>query len=316
MTAQELRKLGRSKVEVTRLALGGAPLGGLYTSVSEDDAVATVRRAVDHGLGYFDTAPHYAVGRSERFFGRALEGVPRQSYVLSTKVGRLVVPLASGQQPEYEGFADPPPYKRRWDWSRDGVRRSLEESLERLGLDRVDIVYIHDPDDHENEIYATAFPALAELRDEGVVGAIGAGMNQTAMLTRFVQRLDLDVVLCAGRYTLLDRSAERDLLPACLRRDVSVVIGGVYNSGVLADPRPGATYDYALASESLVSRALELRQVCVSHEVPLRTAALRFPLRHPAVASVLVGCRTPEEVDDNVEMFGHPIPNALWAKLV
>jgi D-threo-aldose 1-dehydrogenase len=316
MTAQELRKLGRSKVEVTRLALGGAPLGGLYTSVSEDDAVATVRRALDRGLGYLDTAPHYAVGRSERLFGQALAGVPRESYVLSTKVGRLVVPLGSKEQPEYEGFADPPPYKRRWDWSRDGVRRSLEESLERLGLDRVDIVYMHDPDDHENEVYATGFPALAELRDEGVVGAIGAGMNQTAMLTRFVQRLDLDVVLCAGRYTLLDRSAERDLLPACLRRQVSVVVGGVYNSGVLADPRPGATYDYALASESLVSRALELRQVCVSHEVPLRTAALRFPLRHPAVAAVLVGCRTPEEVDDNVEMFGHPIPNALWAKLV
>jgi D-threo-aldose 1-dehydrogenase len=316
MTAQELRKLGRSKVEVTRLALGGAPLGGLYTSVSEDDAVATVRRALDRGLGYFDTAPHYAVGRSERLFGRALAGVPRESYVLSTKVGRLVVPLGSRDQPEYEGFADPPPYKRRWDWSRDGVRRSLEESLERLGLDRVDIVYMHDPDDHENEVYATGFPALAELRDEGVVGAIGAGMNQTAMLTRFVQRLDLDVVLCAGRYTLLDRSAERDLLPACLRREVSVVVGGIYNSGVLADPRPGTTYDYAPASESLVARALELRQVCVSHEVPLRTAALRFPLRHPAVAGVLVGCRTPEEVDDNVEMFGHPIPNALWAKLV
>jgi D-threo-aldose 1-dehydrogenase len=156
---------------------------------------------------------------------------------------------------------------------------------------------------------------LAELRDEGVVGAIGAGMNQTAMLTRFVERLDLDMVLCAGRYTLLDRAAARDLLPACLRRGVSVVIGGVYNSGLLADPRPGAPFDYRPAPDRLVGRAIMLRDVCAAHGVPLRAAALRFPLRHPAVASVLVGCRTPREVDDNVEMFRRDIPAALWDEL-
>jgi D-threo-aldose 1-dehydrogenase len=311
----DTNRLGRSGVEVTALSLGGTAVAGLYTPVAEDAALATIRRALERGLRYADTAPHYGLGRGEERFGRALADVPRASYVLSTKVGRLVVPLEPGDPPEPEGFADPPPYKRRWDWSRDGVLRSLEASLDRLGLDRVDVVYLHDPDDHEDEVYATAYPALAALRDEGVVGAIGAGMNQTAMLTRFVERLDLDVVLCAGRYTLLDRGAERDLLPACLRRGVSVVIGGVYNSGLLADPRPGATFDYAPAAERVLAPALELRAVCAAYDVPLRAAALRFPLRHPAVASVLVGCRTPGEVDDNVEMFAHDIPERLWAEL-
>jgi D-threo-aldose 1-dehydrogenase len=283
--------------------------------VPDDDAVATVRRALEHGIRFFDTAPHYAVGRSEELFGRALAGVPRTSYVLSTKVGRMVVPLEPGEPPELEGFVDPPPYKRRWDWSRDGVRRSLAESLDRLGLDRVDVVLMHDPDDHEDEVYATGFPALAELRAEGVVGAIGAGMNQTAMLTRFVERLDLDVVLCAGRYTVLDRTAERDLLPACVRRGVSVVIGGVYNSGLLADPHPGAPFNYQPAPARLVAEALGLRDRCAVYDVPLRAAALQFPLRHPAVASVLVGCRSPHEVDDNVDMFGREVPDALWRDL-
>jgi D-threo-aldose 1-dehydrogenase len=311
----ETNRLGRGGVEVTALSLGGAVIGGLYTSVGEDVALATVRRALERGMRYVDTAPHYGLGRAEERLGRALAGVPRASYTVSTKVGRLLVPLAPGEPPEPAGFADPPPYRRRWDWSRDGILRSLEASLDRLGLDRVDIAYLHDPDDHEDEVYSAAFPALAALRDEGVLGAIGAGMNQTAMLTRFVERLDLDVVLCAGRYTLLDRSAERDLLPACLRRGVSVVIGGVYNSGLLADPRPGATYNYAVAADRLLARALELRDRCAAHGVPLRSAALRFPLRHPAVASVLVGCRTPEEVDDNAEMFARDIPDSLWADL-
>lgn len=311
----EKNRLGRSGVEVTALSLGGAVIGGLYAPVPDDVALATVRRAFEHGVRYADTAPHYGAGRAEERLGRALAGVPRSAYVLSTKVGRLLVPLAPGEPPEPEGFADPPPYKRTWDWSRDGVRRSLDASLARLGLDRVDVVYMHDPDDHEDEVYANAYPALAELRDEGVVGAIGAGMNQTAMLTRFVDRLDLDVVLCAGRYTLLDRTADRDLLPACVRRGVSVVIGGVYNSGLLADPRPGSTFNYAPAAEPLLERARELREACAAYGVPLRAAALQFPLRHPAVASVLVGCRTPAEVDDNVEMFAHDVPAALWTDL-
>ncbi|MEV5710237.1 aldo/keto reductase [Actinoallomurus sp. NPDC052274] len=304
----ERRRLGRSPVEVTTLSFGGAAIGGLYAPVSDADATAAVRRAQERGIGYFDTAPHYGAGRGERRMGAALTG----EYVLSTKVGRLLVPLGPGEPPEPEGFADPPPYRRVWDWSADGVRRSLEESLKRLGADRVDVVYLHDPDDHEEEVYATAYPALAALRDEGVVGAIGAGMNRTPMLTRLVERLDLDVVLCAGRYTLLDRSAEEDLLPACARRGTSVVAGGVYNSGLLAG---GTTYDYAPAPPELRERVARLERICAEHGVPLRAAALRFPLRHPAVASVLVGCRSAAEVDDNGDLFELEIPETLWEAL-
>ena len=316
METMELRRLGDSPVEVTTLGFGGAAIAGLYDPVPGGEAKAAVRRAVERGIRYFDTAPHYGVGRGERRLGAVLAGggaaEPVAGCVISTKVGRRLVPLAPGEPPEYEGFADPPAYRRAWDWSADGVRRSLSESLERLGVDRVDIVYLHDPDDHEEEVYATAYPALAALRDEGVVGAIGAGMNQTAMLTRFVERLDLDVVLCAGRYTLLDRSAQNDLLPACLRRGTSVVVGGVFNSGLLAG---GTTYDYEPAPLERRARVARLAEVCAGHGVPLRAAALRFPLRHPAVASVLAGCRSVAEVDDNIELFAMGVPEALWAEL-
>jgi D-threo-aldose 1-dehydrogenase len=301
----ETRALGGSGVEVTRLGFGCAGIAGLYEPVTEAAAAGAVRRAYERGIRYFDTAPHYGAGRGEERLGAALP----PGCVVSTKVGRLLVPLSPGEPPDSAGFADPPPYRRVWDWSAEGVLRSLTSSLERLGLDRVDVVYLHDPDDHEEEVYASAYPALAALRDEGVVGAIGAGMNQTAMLTRFVERLDLDVVLCAGRYTLLDRSAEGDLLPACLRRGTSVVVGGAYNSGLLAG---GTTYDYAPAPPEVLDRVAVLDRVCDEHGVPLRAAALRFPLRHPAVASVLVGCRSAAEVDDNADLFAMEIPEALW----
>lgn len=300
------------KPGLTPLGLGGAALAGLYAPVPPEQAAATVRRALDQGLRYIDTAPHYGAGVSEQRLGAVLDGVPRDSFTLSTKVGRVLVP---GSDVEPDGFVTDSLLNRRWDFSRDGILRSLEDSLNRLGLDRVDIVYLHDPDDHEEDVYATGFPALAELRDQGVVQAIGAGMNHSAMLTRFVNRLDLDIVLCAGQYSLLDRSAAADLLPACLRRGVSVVIGGVYNSGLLADPKPGARYEYRAASPELIARAEGLQVTCANYGVPLRAAALQFPLRHPAVANVLVGCRSPEEVDDNVEMFALPIPEALWDEL-
>jgi D-threo-aldose 1-dehydrogenase len=303
-----LRRLGNSQVEVTPLSFGGAAIGGLYDPVSDADAEAAVRRALERGIRYFDSAPHYGAGRGERRLGAALTA----DCVVSTKVGRLLVPLGPGEPPEPAGFADPPPYRRVWDWSAEGILRSLSESMERLGVDRVDIVYLHDPDDHEEEVYATAYPALAALRDEGVVGAIGAGMNQTAMLTRFVERLDLDVVLCAGRFTLLDRSALADLLPACSLRGTSVVAGGVFNSGLLAG---GTTYDYEPAPPELRARVARLEEVCADHGVPLRAAALRFPLRHPAVASVLAGSRTAAEVDDNADLFDLDIPDALWEEL-
>lgn len=308
-------RLARTDVEVTRLAFGGAPIAGLFAPVPKAQALATVRRALELGMRYLDTAPHYGAGRSEELLGEVLPGEPRDSYVLSTKVGRLLRPVRPGEALEHLGFADPPPLRRDWDWSGDGIRRSLEESLDRLGVDRLDIVYMHDPEDHEHEVYQSAYPALAALRDEGVIGAVGVGMNQTGMLTRFVRRLDLDVVLSAGRFTLLDRSAQEELLPACLERGTSVVVGGVYNSGLLADPRPGATYDYAPAPAALVERASLLAGICREHGVPLRAAALQFPLTHPAVTSVLVGCRSPAEVADNAALFALPVPGALWAEL-
>jgi D-threo-aldose 1-dehydrogenase len=308
--------LGRGGLRVSALALGTAPLGNLFAPVAEEDATATVRTALEAGLSFVDTAPHYGLGLAERRLGRVLAGRPRDSFVLSTKVGRLVRPLAPGQAADPEGFADTPPARRVWDFSGDGVRRSLEESLERLGLDRVDIVLVHDPDDHEREATEQALPALAELRDQGVVRAIGAGMNQAEMLTRFVRDLDLDVVLVAGRYSLLDQRALAELLPTCAARGTAVVVGGVFNSGLLADPRPGATFDYTPAPPELVDRAARLAEVCARHGTPLRAAALAFPFGHPAVTSVLVGARSAAEVEDAVACFRRPVPDDLWADLV
>jgi D-threo-aldose 1-dehydrogenase len=308
--------LGRGRLRVSALAFGTAPLGNLFAPVAEEDADATVAAALGAGLTYVDTAPHYGLGLAERRLGRLLAGRPRDTFAISTKVGRLVRPLTPGETADPEGFADTPPARRVWDFSGDGVRRSLEESLERLGLDRVDIVLVHDPDDHEREAREQAFPALTELRDQGVVGAIGAGMNQAEMLTRFVRDLDLDVVLVAGRYSLLDQRALAELLPTCAARGTAVVVGGVFNSGLLADPRPGATFDYAPAAPQLVDRALRLAEVCARQGVPLRAAALAFPFGHPAVASVLVGARSAAEVEDAVACFERPVPAALWAELV
>ncbi|MEV5570106.1 aldo/keto reductase [Spirillospora sp. NPDC052269] len=310
MDVDERRTLGRSGVPVTALSFGSAAIGGLYEPVA--GGARTVRSALDHGMRYLDTAPHYGAGTAERALGAALEDTPRETYTISTKVGRLLRPRRPGERPDDAGFPGEPPRKREWDFSADGIRRSLEASLERLNLEQVDIVYLHDPDDHEEQVYAEAYPALARLRDEGVVRAIGAGMNQAEMLTRFVQRLDLDVVLCAGRHTLLDRSAEAELLPACLERGTSVVIGGVFNSGVLAG---GTTYDYAPAPAETLERVERLREICARHEVPLRAAAMRFPFEHPAVVSVLTGCRTPTEVEDNTTLFRWDIPPALWTEL-
>jgi D-threo-aldose 1-dehydrogenase len=245
-----------------------------------------------------------------------MRGAAPPAIVVSTKVGRLVRSLTPGETVDPEGFAGEPPGKRVWDFSRDGVRRSLEESLERLGLDRVGIVLVHDPDDHEREAYEQAFPALTELRDQGAVRAIGAGMNQAEMLTRFVRDLDLDLVLVAGRYSLLDQRALAELLPTCAARGTAVVVGGVFNSGLLADPRPGATFDYAPAPPELVDRAVRLAEACARHGVPLRTAALAFPFGHPAVTSVLVGARSAAEVEDAVAAFERPVPGELWAELV
>lgn len=311
----ERRPLGRSAVSVTALSLGTAPLGNLFSAVPDEHAAAVVGAAFDVGIGYFDTAPHYGVGLAEERLGRALATRERTSFTLSTKVGRLLRPLRDGESVDAEGFVDTPPRAREWDFSADAIRSCLESSLDRLGLERVDVALLHDPDEHEREVYEAGYAALAQLREKGVVGAIGAGMNQSAMLTRFVRDFDLDVVLCAGRYSLLDQSALTDLLPECERRGTSVVIGGVYNSGLLANPKPGATFDYAPADAALLKRAQAMAELCDGFGVPLKAAAVQFPLRHPSVASVLVGCRNEAEVRDNAAAFEHPIPARLWTAL-
>jgi D-threo-aldose 1-dehydrogenase len=317
--ALPLRRLGRSAVSVTELSFGGAAIGGLYTEVSEYDARAAVDAAWEGGIRAFDTAPHYGLGLGERRLGEALRRRPRDEYVLSTKVGRLLEPAAPGPDGalgrDTEGFAIPARYVRRLDYSADGVLRSLEASLDRLGLDRVDVALIHDPDDHGEQALREAYPALERLRAEGTVRAIGVGMNQAAMLTRFVTDTDIDVVLVAGRYTLLDKSAARELLPAALRRGVSVIAGGVFNSGILAAPGAGATYDYQAAPDELIERAARLAEACGRFGVPLRAAAARFPLTHPAVASVLIGLRGAAEVSDALALRSLDIPAALWDSL-
>lgn len=309
------RPLGRSAVSVTALSLGTAPLGNLFTAVSDEHAAAVVDAAFDVGVGYFDTAPHYGVGLAEERLGRALATRDRGSFTLSTKVGRLLRPLRDGERADAEGFVDTPPRAREWDFSAAGIRSCLEASLDRLGVDRIDIALLHDPDEHEREVYEAGYAALAQLREKGVVGAIGAGMNQSAMLTRFVRDFDLDIVLCAGRFSLLDQSALADLLPECERRGTSVVIGGVYNSGLLANPKPGATFNYAPANAAALRRAQAMAEFCDGFGVPLKAAAVQFPLRQPAVASVLVGCRNEAEVRDNAAAFEHPIPDELWTAL-
>lgn len=309
------RQLGSAALIPSALGFGGAPLGGLYQRVADEQAEQTIRLALELGLSYLDTAPHYGLGLSERRLGQALRAVPRDSYLISTKVGRLLRPLAPGETAPDEGFAGASKLRRVWDFSREGILRSVEESLERLALDRLDILYLHDPDEFESEVYESGYPTLAALRSEGVVGAIGAGMNQAEMLARFVRRLDLDVVLLAGRYSLLDQRALRELLPACTERGVGVVVGGALNSGLLANPTPGGHYDYGPAPPELVDRAGKMRDLLARHDVSLLAAALQFPLGHPAVSSVLVGARSTQEVQQNVDAFAMPVPHEAWGEL-
>lgn len=307
--------LGGSGVPVSRLAFGGAAIGNLFTEVSDEQAHEAVTAAWERGIRYFDTAPHYGLGLSERRLGEALARYPRAEYTVSTKVGRRLEPTEVAGDDLANGFAVPAAHHRVWDFSADGVRRTLEASLERLGLDHVDVVYLHDPDDHAEDVFREGYPALEKLRSEGMVGAIGAGMNQAEMLTRFVRETDVDVVLCAGRYTLLDRSALTELLPAAVERGVSVVVGGAFNSGLLADPRPGATYNYAEAPTELLDRALRMKEVADRHGIGLRAAALAYCAAHPAVASVLVGARSAAEVHDCADQFATQVPDAFWQEL-
>jgi D-threo-aldose 1-dehydrogenase len=308
--------LGQSSTWVSELSFGAAAIGNLFEPLTDAEAAGTLDAAWVAGFRSFDTAPHYGLGLSERRLGAALQARPRDEFTVSTKVGRLLEPVDQVVGDDRaNGFAVPATHRRVWDFSADGVRRSIEASLTRLGLDRVDTVYLHDPDDHAAQALDQAYPALEKLRGEGVIGAIGAGMNQSALLTRFVRETDVDAVLLAGRYTLLDQEGLDELLPEAQRRGVSVVAAGVFNTGLLADPRPGATFDYTAAPDALLARALRIKEVCEHHGLPVRTAAARFPLGHPAVAAVLLGLRSPYEVHDAVEQFQRRVPGALWDEL-
>jgi D-threo-aldose 1-dehydrogenase len=298
---------------LTELGLGGAQLGNLYREMSAEDVRATLESAWDAGIRYFDTAPHYGLGLSERRLGAWLQGRPRDDYLLSTKVGRLLVPNPEGaERMDDEGFAVPATSRRQWDFSAAGVRRSVEESLDRLGLDRVDIVYLHDAEDHWEQALAEAVPELVRMREEGVVRAIGAGMNVADRLTELVRDHDVDLVMCAGRHTLLEQDYE--LLDVAHTRGAGVVIAGVYNSGLLARPRPrpDAHYNYLPAPAALIDRVHRLADICEAHGVSLPEAAIAFPLRHPAVVSVSVGAAGPGQVESSVRRYHRPIPPALW----
>lgn len=312
---------------ISALGFGAAPIGNMHRALPEAEAVATIDAAWDAGIRYFDTAPLYGHGLSEQRVGAALQGRPRDAFVVSTKVGRVLEPCAQGEQ-DAGIYVDVPAVRARFDYSYDGVMRAFEGSLSRLGLDRVDIVYVHDVDAHTHGSEAAAerrigdlmeqggWRALDDLRSAGAIRAIGAGVNACHPCERLLEVADPDVFLLAGRYTLLDRGAAARLLPACQARGVGIVVGGPYNSGVLATGAvPGARFDYAPASEAVLARVRALEAVCRARGVALADAALQFPISHPAVVSVIPGGQTPDEVRRNAAGFRSPMPTDLWPTL-
>jgi D-threo-aldose 1-dehydrogenase len=309
-------RLGKSDVRVTELGFGGGPLGGLFEPLDDETAAGALDAAWDSGIRYFDTSPHYGIGHSERRIGGLLRGKPRAEVTLSTKVGRLLVPQDPAGRMD-DSFAVPATHRRVWDFTRDGVLRSVEDSLRRIGVDRIDLLLLHDAEEHFEDALREGYPALAELRAQGVVGAIGAGMYHPGKLTRLVEESDVDVVMLSGRYTLVDHTALDDLLPTCTARGVSVLAASIFNSGLLATHRPaeGATFDYAPAAPELLRRAHRMADVCEAHGVTLPELAMAFPLRHPAVAGIVVGMRTADEVRRDVAAFGRQIPAGVWSDL-
>lgn len=306
-------RLGKSNLVTTRLGLGCGPLAGLFADVPESQAVSTVRRALQVGVKLYDTAPLYGLGKSETRVGKALHGVNRHSYVLATKVGRRLVPDDTAPEREY---INTPPARAVFDYSYGGVMLSYEASLRRLNLDRVDILHIHDPDDHWEDVMRGAYPALHKLREQGAIRAISAGMNQPEMLARFAREADFDCFLLASCYTLLVHSALHELFPLCIQKRIGIIIGAPYNSGILATgSQPGAKFNYKPATPEIIKQVRKIEKVCASFEVPLKAAALQFPLAHPAVVSIIPGSRSEAELDENVRMVGFPIPPGFWSEL-
>jgi D-threo-aldose 1-dehydrogenase len=300
-------------LDVTAIGLGTAPLGGLFSPVSDADAEATIERAWSLGIRFFDTAPLYGFGLAERRLGSFLRRQKRDSFAISTKVGRLLRPATAA--PEDDHYKGTPAERPQFDFSYDGVMRSVEESLARLGLDRVDVLLVHDPDDHYEDAVAGAFRALRRLRDDGTVKAIGAGMNQSDMLARFAEAAPVDCFLLAGRYTLLDQGALTTLFPICRAKNIGILLGGIYNSGILADPRTRAKFNYEDADAALVARALELEALCHEHGTELKAAAVQFCRAHPAVTVAVQGARTAAEVAENIAMAETSVSPGFWQEL-
>jgi D-threo-aldose 1-dehydrogenase len=309
----ELKRIEKVNLEITTLALGTAALGGLYTSVSDEDAEQVVSTAIDNGINYFDTAPLYGHGIAEIRLGRALRASGKK-FIISTKVGR-VLKKVEDSDPSWL-FADASTkIEPVFDWSAEGIKRSILESLERLGLDHIDIVHMHDADDHIEEAIHSAFPVLAELRSQGIIKAIGTGLNQCKHSIQIMSETDLDFALIAGRFTLLDQEAQEVLFPLAVKRNVSILVGGVFNSGILANPNPGVKFNYLPASNEIIEKAREIASFFNTRGIPLTAAAIQFPLRHPAVVSVLAGPRNRLEMSAIIKDFNLTIPDTVWQDL-
>ncbi len=318
------RKLGKSGLDVSVLGFGGVPIGDFWAKISDETAVATVQRAAETGLSLFDTSPLYGHGLSEHRMGQVLRKRDRSTFVLSTKVGRILHPMDEAKI-NRGWFAGGLNFEARYDYSYDGVMRSLEHSLHRLGMNRVDVLLIHDIDKwtHGNDfeirlkqVMEGCYPALEKLRSAGIVRAIGIGVNEIAPSLHFARETDIDCILLAGRYTLLEHAALDELLPLCSQKNIGIMLGGPYNSGILATGAvPGATYDYKPALPSIMDRVAKIEAICKSHGEPIAAVALQFPLGHPTVSSIIPGAAKPEEVDRNIALIQRPIPKALWAEL-
>lgn len=308
------------------LGLGGAALGNLFTAITDSEAAQLLAAAWQDGCRSYDTAPHYGQGLSEQRVGQALRGRPRDSFQLSTKVGRVLQADAGAARAQH-GYVDVLPFRQRWDYSAAGTRRSVEDSLQRLGLARLDMAYVHDCDAATHgdayprvlaQVLDETLPTLRALQREGLVGHIGLGVNDVQVCLDVLARADLDGLLLAGRYSLIDHSALATLLPLCAARGVRIALGGVYNSGILATGVGGADmprFNYARAPQAWVQRTAAIERVCARHGVPLRAAALQFPLAHPAIAIVVAGAQSVAQWQDSLAMLAHPIPTAFWQAL-
>jgi D-threo-aldose 1-dehydrogenase len=309
----ETRQLGQRGPLVTKIGLGCAPFGNLFTEVSDEDVQATVDTAWEGGVRFFDTAPLYGHGLSEIRLGKALAKYPREQYVLASKVGRLLREPVNKISPTI--FKNVPDLEPIFDYGSKAVLTSIDESLDRLNVDYLDIVHVHDPDDHEDWAITEAFPRLIQLRDEGVIKAVGCGMNQTKSLTRFVNEVDLDCLLLAGRYTVLDHASGADLLQLCFEKNVGVVLGGIFNSGLLADPDKNKTFDYVDATPEILQKANAIAELARSHGFSLPHVAVQFGLRNTSVASIVIGARTAREIGEDLLYATQEIPTTFWDDL-